>query len=230
MIDRLDDDMHVFRIFSPSYDPPAPALLPDKRHPVLDVDRTVVSTSLIRRIENELRNNEYDPRTVFNSCRGLTKGSLEFEEAYIAARIRSFAKHQRFASDPLLDSRNNPLDAPLNSCRYIMNPNTTPSHPMAVNHLGHLMSHFGIWVIALLGIQLLAAWRIGAFANTYLEGGRNFHFAVVVFLMLALDSGVWFRRRGNLCQAFLFPGAMLFMAALLPVVILHVRETLLAIR
>ena len=92
------------------------------------------------------------------------------------------------------------------------------------------MSHFGIWVIALLGIQLLAAWRIGAFANTYLEGGRNFHFAVVVFLMLALDSGVWFRRRGNLCQAFLFPGAMLFMAALLPVVILHVRETLLAIR
>lgn len=92
------------------------------------------------------------------------------------------------------------------------------------------MSHLGIWVIALLGAQAWAASSISAFADTHLEGGRPFHFAVTAFVLLALDSAVWFRRRGNLCDAFLVPGAMLFLMALLPSFILHVREILLAIR
>lgn len=101
---------------------------------------------------------------------------------------------------------------------------------MAVYHLGHLMNHLGIWVITLLGIQTWAAWSISAVANTYLEGGRPFHFAIAVFVTLAIDSAVWFRRRGRLCDAFFVPGAVLFLMALLPIFTLHVRGILLAMR
>jgi len=230
-IDDPDGGIHRLRVPKPMDDLPVPAHLPEKRHQVLEVDHMVVSSSLIRRIEYELKHDECDPRTVFNSCRGLARSSLEFENSYIAARIRSFAKHQRIVTVPLLVTQSNADNPPQNPCQTTMKQKTTPpppSHPLAVNNLGQLMSHLGLWVIAMLGTQVWAAWRLSAFANTYLEGGRNFHFAVVLSLILALDSAVWFRRRGRLFDAFLFPGAVLFLMALLPIFILHVRGILLA--
>lgn len=231
IFDDLDDDIHFLPVLHPRDGSHVSTPLPSKNHPVLDVDRTVVSTSLIRRIEHEMRNDDCDPRTVFNFCRGLTKGSLEFEEAYIAARIRSFAKHQRIATDPLLATLPD-AEGWLLKPRHqdLSRKNPAPPHPFAVNNLGHLMRHFGIWVMGLLGLQILAAWRIGAFASTYLEGGRIFYFLLAAFLMTALDSMIWFRRRGSLCDAFLVPGFLLCVMALLPVIILYVRETILALR
>ncbi|MEY3898610.1 MAG: hypothetical protein RLZZ214_4132, partial [Verrucomicrobiota bacterium] len=185
----------------------------------------------IRRIDQELKNDECDPRTVLNSCRGMARSSLEFENAYIAARIRSLAKHQRVVTDPFVGTPPRAANPPQGSPPPTRKRNPAPPpHPMAVNHLGHLMSHFGIWVVALLATQVWAAWRISAVADTYLEGGRPFYFTIVVFLVLALNCTVWFRRRGRLCDAFLVPGAMLFLAALLPLLILHLREILPAMR
>jgi hypothetical protein len=103
-------------------------------------------------------------------------------------------------------------------------------NPMAVRHLGDLMSHFGIGVAGLLGCQVWAAWRIGGAANEYLEGGRPFHAAWVFFLMMAVNAGVWFTRRGRLSNAFLLPGAVLFLLALLPVIGLHLRDVILAMQ
>lgn len=228
-LEDADEDIHLFRVLEPMDDLPVPTPLPTKRHPVLEVDRTVVSAALIRKIEHELKHDECDPRTIFNHCRGLARGSLEFEDAYISARIRSFAKYQRISTDPLPAMPSDVGDSLQNRSRKIMNQKTSPPpHPMAVYHLGHLMSHLGIWVIALLGAQAWAAWRISGLANTYLEGGRSFYLAIALFLMLALDSAVWFRRRGNLCDAFLVPGGVLFLLALLPIFALHVRDILLA--
>lgn len=101
-------------------------------------------------------------------------------------------------------------------------------YPMPVNHLGDLMSHLGIWVIALLGTQLWASWLLSAFAETSPEGGRPFYFAIAVFLILVLDSAAWFRLRGNLCNAFFVPGALLLLMSLPPILTLLVREILLA--
>jgi hypothetical protein len=228
-IDDPDEDVHFLRVLDRIDHFPVPLPLPETRLPVLDVDRMVVSTSLVRRIEHELKHDECDPRTVINSCRGLARGSLEFENAYIAARIRSFAKHQRKPVNPLLCTQSIAGDPLQISSQTAINPQTPPlPHPMAVIHPGHLMSHLGIWVIALLGTQAWASWRVSGFADTYLEGGRPFYSAIALVLMLALDSAVWFRRRGRLCDDFLVPGAVLFLMALLPIFILHVRDILLA--
>lgn len=227
--DDLRDDVRFLRVLDLTDDFPTPAPLPEKRHPVLDVSRMVVSANHMRRIEYELKHDECDLRTVFSACRGLKRGTIEFENAYIAARIRSFVKHQRVPADPLPCAQTNADDPPQNPLPNTMKQNTPPlQHPLAVNHPADLMSHLGIWVIALLGSQAWASWRISAFADVYLEGGRFLYFAIGIILMLALDSVVWFRRRGRLFDAFFAPGAMLFLLALLPVFILHVREALLA--
>jgi hypothetical protein len=226
----LDEEVHILRVLDSADYLPVPTPLPEKRPAVPDVERMVVTSSMIRRIGYELKHGECDPRTVFNFCRGLERGSLEFENAYIAARLRSYARHQRFVTDPLPGSQSDAGDALQNPCRNTMNRKTPPPppHPMAVYHLGHLMSHLGIWVIALLGSQAWAAWRVSALANTYLEGGRPLYFAIALFALLATDSAIWFRRRGRLCDAFFVPGAVLLLLSLLTLLTLHVREVLLA--
>lgn len=225
------EEKKLFHVLELADHLPVSSPIPEKRNPVMDVDKLVVPCALMRRIEHELRHGECDVRTVFNYCRGLERGTRAFEEAYIIARIRSFARHQRQYSDPAMDRQFNLNTLTQSQIRASLARNIPPPpHPMAVNHLGHLMSHYGIWVIALIGIQAWASWRIGAIANTYLEGGRMFYSAVALCLILALDSVLWFRRRGNLCDAFLVPGAVLFVVSVLPIFILHIREVLLATR
>lgn len=229
--DSAGDDILFFRDMESPVHLVAQKSLPVRSHTVLDADSMLVPASVIRRIEQELRDNEYDSRTVFSSCRGLSRGSRRFEEAYVAARIRSFSKHRRQIIDPLLNRQPCTENPPAELNRYtMMKARPVPSHPLAVIHLGHLMTHFGIWVIGLLGIQALAGWRISGFVNEYLEGGRFFYLAVALFVMLAVDSAIWFRRRGNLSAAFHIPGAVLFITALVPVVVLHLRDVLLALK
>ena len=225
------DDMLFFQSLE-SLDPSSPhTQLPTGRHTVLDTDSMVLPASLIRRIEHELRDNQHDSRTVLSACRGLPRGSRQFEEAYIAARIRSFAKKRRPASPSLMGKPPEVEVEPEDFYQPTMQKTLPPrSHPMAVIRLGDLMSHFGIWVMGLLGIQLWAAWRIGTFANEFLQGGRDFHVAVALLFLLAVDSWVWFSRRGNLSSVFHVPGVVLFLMALLPVFALHLRDVILTMK
>ncbi len=191
----------------------------------------ILSPRLIRRIEHEMTSNQYDSRTVFSACRGLTRGSAKFDEAYIAARISVLSKPRRPATTTLLSEYPAPEIQPQNFHQPAMHKALPPrSHPMAVIHLGDLISHFGIFVIGLLATQLWAAWRIGTFTNEFLGGGRNFHAALGLVVMLAINSWVWFRRRGNLSSAFHAPGGVLFLMAALPAFALYLRETILTLK
>lgn len=221
------DDILLFRSFDELDAPQSSKPLPTKRPTLLDTDRMVLPASVIRRIEHELREDQCDPRTVFQACRGMTKGSRRFEEAYIAARIRSFAKSRRHHITPVLAGPAQ-TDPAMNEYRPISRYDLLPppSHPMAVHHLGHLMRHFGIWVIMLLGLQLWSSVKLSAFANEYLEGGRPFYFGVALAIMVAADSWVWFRRQGNLSSAFHLPGVILFLLALLPIFVLHLHQVI----
>ena len=207
---------------------PGPTPVPDRHHAAHDLGRMVVSTSMMRKIEHELIHDECDSRTVFHSCRGLAKGSIEFEEAYVAARIRSHAKQQRISTQPFIHTPPNAGETLINSKDNSMKGSTYPAHPLAVLRLRHLMSHFGVWVIGLLGIQVFASWRISAFANAHLDSGRHLLFAIALLLFLTLNSVVWLRLRGRLCDSFLAPGAALFLMAALPVLLLYVRATVAA--
>jgi hypothetical protein len=202
-------------------------VLPIRQLPVLELDTTSIPASRLRGIAREVSERDYDSQTVFRSCQGLTRGTSPFDEAYAAARIRSFAKSLRIVTDPYLSAQ-----------LCIMNPapetqHTPPrdlsfleSHPMAVIYLGQLMAHFGIWVIALLGVQVWCSWQTAGFANEYLEGGQALYFGIALVVMLALDTGVWFSRRGKLSQAFHFPGVTLFLFALIPAFFLYLRGVL----
>ncbi len=227
--DYLEDDLDCPHIRNLTDAMPTPVPLSGKCDHVLGTDCMILSPGLMRRIENELKHDVCDMRTVFSHCRGLQKGSREFEEAYIAARIRSFVRNQRDSVDTRLFFEPAAEAHPTNPGVASMDCKSQPyATPLIVNHLTDLMSHLGIWVCALLGAQVLTSWRVSELTNTYLEGGRHLHFAIVILVMLALDSAVWFRRKGRLCDAFLVPGAILFLLALLPIFILHVRGILLA--
>ena len=225
--DDLEDDIDCPHIRNLTDAMPTPVPLSGKCDHVLGTDCMILSPGLMRRIENELKHDICDMRTVFSHCRGLQKGSREFEEAYIAARIRSFVRKQRDAVDTRLFMEPAEESYPLNSRAASMECKALPhENPLTVNRLSDLMSHLGIWVFALLGAQAWSSWRVSELTNTYLEGGRHLHFAIVMLVMLAIDSAVWFRRKGRLCDAFLAPGAVLFLLALLPIFILHVRGIL----
>lgn len=203
--------------------------LPPKRHEVLTAEMPL-APSLMRRIERELRENELDTKTVFSACRGIPRNSRKFEEAYIAARVRSFSRHRGPSATPLVDTSvgSDCRDVVEEIFPTIMKKTLPPrSHPMAVFQLGDLMNHFGIWIILLLGAQTWSSWRIGAFINEYLEGGRSFYMLVTLTVMISINSWVWFTRRGNLSAAFHVPGIVLFVLTLLPALALHLRDVVL---
>jgi hypothetical protein len=219
--DNPGADLRVLHMPDPTNQFPQPTF--ERCHTVLNADCMVVSASLMRRIQHELEHDECDVRTIFTYCRGLAKGTREFEQAYSNARIRSFMKNQRIYAEPHLNMEfyaNSESHLP---CQNAMGQNVPPPpHPLAVMNLGHLMSHLGIWVVVLLGVQSWAAWRLSALSNVYLEGGR-FHFlAIGLFLLLALDSTVWFCSRGKLLDVFLVLGTVLFVIAILPIAFLHI--------
>ncbi len=204
--------------------------LPPKRHDVLGTGEMPIAPSLLRRIERELRENELDTKTVFSACRGIPRNSRKFDDAYIAARVRSFARQRGPSAAPLANAGTFPdcSDVVEEIFPTLMKKTLPPrSHPMAVFQLGDLMIHFGIWVILLLGAQTWSSWRIGAFINEYVEGGRSFYMLVTLTVMISINSWVWFTRRGNLSSAFHVPGIVLFVMTLLPALALHLRDVIL---
>ena len=91
----------------------------------------------------------------------------------------------------------------------------------AILHGGHLMNRFGFRIVALLAIQLLSAWMIGAVVGQTLGAGRYFHSAAWLVLMLVSNFHVWIRYYGREAKDFHVPGIGLFLAAILPVGLLH---------
>ena len=91
----------------------------------------------------------------------------------------------------------------------------------AILHGGHLMDRFGIRIVALLAIQLLSAWMVGAVVGETLGAGRYFHSAAWLVLMLASNFHIWIRYYGREPKDFHVPGIGLFLAAILPVGLLH---------
>jgi hypothetical protein len=94
-------------------------------------------------------------------------------------------------------------------------------HSTAVLHGGHLMHHFGPWVVVLLTTQLGSAWMIGAAADQVLGTGRYFHTAAWLLLMLVFNLNVWFHYYGRRSKDFHVPGIGLFLSAILPVFLLR---------
>jgi len=99
-------------------------------------------------------------------------------------------------------------------------------HSTRILHGGHLMHHFGIWIMALLPVQVLSAWMIGDLAGQTLGAGRYFHSVTWLLLMLASNIRVWMRYYGSESKAFQIPGIGLFLSAILPVLLLHLLARL----
>jgi hypothetical protein len=187
----------------------------------------IVPLSLMRQIDRELKSNCCDPRIVHNSCRGLQTGTSDFEDAYIAARIAAYSRREDFFNEP--QSFEQPVYVTtLPAIHHVWNNHhLAPSrYSDGVLHGGHLMEHFGNWVIALLAIQLLSACNIGAFANHTLGSGMVFHSVVWLMLMLSLNFAVWLRYYGKPAREFHRPGAGLFVLAILPGFMLHLLMAL----
>ena len=148
---------------------PSHTQLPAKNHLVLKMDLAHVPAPLLRKIARELTGDECDPRTVLTACRGLTRDSSLFEEAYIMARVRSLTKNQRIPTDLHLPEQSDSMNSMSNTTQSTTKrPLPPPSHPLAVLRLGHLMDHFGIWVVSLLAIQLYCAWKTAGRAIFFL--------------------------------------------------------------
>lgn len=227
------DDILMFRSLDVSDLELIHTPLPAKRHNGLDAAEMPIASSLMRRIERELRENELDTKTVFSACRGIPRNSRKFDDAYIAARVRSFARQRGPSAAPLANAGTFPDCSdvveevfPTHMKKTMLPPR---SHPMAVFQLGDLMNHFGIWVLLLLGAQTWSSWKIGGFLNVYLEGGSSFYMLVTLTVMISVNSWVWFTRRGNLSSAFHVPGVVLFVMTLLPALALHLRDVILTL-
>lgn len=196
----------------------------------------LVSASVIRRIERELKDNECDMKTVFSACRGLSRGTCEFEEAYVSARILSFATRRKNSTNSFLAAQIEEETQPRDFLRILRDPGSMappgsmpPHNPMVVTRLDHLMAHFGIWVVMLLGVQIWSAWWISALAHEFLEGGRMFYLGISLGMMMVINAWVWFTRRGSFSTAFQGPGVVVLLIAVVPALALHIRNVVMTL-
>ena len=102
-------------------------------------------------------------------------------------------------------------------------------HPMAVSHLGHLMSHIGILVLGLFGAQVLAAWNLADYVTQFLDVSLFLYFGIGLFLMLALDTVAWLRLRGKLIEVFFIPVAVLYVITFVLIVTLYYTQLIQAL-
>lgn len=175
----------------------------------------IVPVSLIRQIDRELRMNDCDPTILADDCRGVNRASSLFEEIYITARVHAYTRESASRVDPL------PFSPPFFVTVMPASQSDAHRHSTAILHGGHLMQHFGIWIVALLTLQLLSAWTIGSLAEQTVGGARYLHSATWLFLMLAFNLRVWFLYYGREAKAFHTPGICLFLTAILPVFLLR---------
>lgn len=163
-----------------------------------------------------------EPSVVSDDSRGIDRRTRHFEEAHITARVQHDSRHATYRMDST--SFHQPVFVTVMPAFY-NHANSYPPvalrHSTAVLHGGHLMHYFGIWILALLTIQLLSAWEVGIVAGQTLGSGRYFHSAAWLFLMLAFNLRIWFRYYGKESEAFHVPGICLFLAAILPAFLLE---------
>lgn len=91
-----------------------------------------------------------------------------------------------------------------------------------INHGGHLMEHFGGWLIVLLTVQMVAAWNYGVLASRAIAGGVVLDSALVLVATALLNLAFWQRYRGRPARSFCLPGVLLFAVAILPGLILRI--------
>lgn len=178
----------------------------------------IVPLGLIREIDRELRGGGYDRKILTTACRGLECGSSRFEQAYIAARVQDYSRKADTPTDPL------PLNPPIliTVMPEIQNVSQNPADDsQAILHGGHLMEHFGVWIVCLLTLQALSAWKIGEFAGQTLMGSGALHAAAWLVLLLTFNLRVWVLYYGRESKAFHTPGICLFLLSILPVFLLH---------
>ena len=144
------------------------------------------------------------------------------QEAPNAARIRRDPRHTTYQIDS--PSIHQPVFVTVMPAFHNLATCRRPAvsrHSTAVLHGGHLMHHFGSWVVALISCQLGSAWIMGIIAGQTLGSGRYFHTATWVLLMMTFNLAVWFRYYGKKAKAFHVPGLGLFLAAILPVILIE---------
>jgi hypothetical protein len=217
-------------VVKPTAEGPILRLIPDARENGIDDDRSSVPASLIRKIERELRDDMCDPGIVFRACRNLRRGSREFEVAYTNARVRAYVRQPRRANTTPAPPGSTETTPQLPAQRPVEH-GATPEfhHPLAVWTLSDLMGHLGLPVIVLLAAQTWASWKIAGVLNQHLGGGPGLYVAGSLCVMLSANAYVWFRRRGRLFDQFFAPGAVLFMVAVVPGLVIHFLGTLAAL-
>jgi hypothetical protein len=212
----LDDDPPWLKVLDG--DPPwleivgdPPATGPQSRnrqvtlpsHRQIPADRMAqVQFSQIRLIQRELDSGNLDLRTVFSACRGLDPASLEFKDTYMNTRISHM--------DTI--KRDYPKVLHLHGMAVS---SSDPKYPLGGSHLincpRHLWQHFGIWLSAILGLELWNAWQLAGILDQYLIGGMGFLWLLVCFAFFMLDSLVWLRYRGKCFSRFTLPGAIMIL-------------------
>ncbi|MBC8001064.1 MAG: hypothetical protein H7X97_00635 [Opitutaceae bacterium] len=161
---------------------------------------------------------QFDP-TAGNDCREIENQATLTNEN--GGRIRQESRHTTYRVDsPLIHQT---VFVTVMPAFHSFSKPKLPAasrHSTAVLHGGHLMHHFGNWIVALITCQLGSAWIIGTIAGQTLGSGRYFHTFIWVLLMMTFNLGVWFRYYGRKSQAFHIPGIGLFLAAILPVILI----------
>ncbi len=159
-------------------------------------------------VAGELRTKEHDPRFLVDPC---VIQRVRHSTGSATYRMDFPSNHQPVfvtVMPAILDIANSKPAAPA-------------IHLTAILHGGHLMERFGFRIVALLAIQLLSAWMVGAVVGEAMGAGRYFHSAAWLFLMLASNVHIWIRYYGREPKDFHVPGIGLFLAAILPVGLLH---------
>lgn len=182
-----------------------------------------VASSTLKRIRQEIDNDDLDMRVVISACRGLRRGTSRFEEAYITGRMDTLSlnrpshtgiPHLMFVEDA------NGLIPGIASAQAGALPQVA-GNPFCVFHLGHLINFFGPWLAVLLACQLFTAWVGSAWIDRFFEGGRYFYTAMILLTFLSGNSYVWFRNQGKHFHTFMRPGIFLLAVSLFGCISLH---------
>lgn len=160
------------------------------------------------------------PMWVAGDLRSRESGPRPFVEPCMIQRVRHHSGHSTYRMD--FPSIRQPVFVTVMAIYHTPAGSDAPAiRSTAILHGGHLMDRFGIRIVALLAIQLLSAWMIGSIAGQTLGAGRYFHSAAWLVLLLASNFHIWIRYYGRESRDFHVPGIGLFLAAILPVGLLH---------
>lgn len=187
--------------------------LPDRRFPAPDSPTSGLTHGALRRIKQEIDNDDLDLRVVMTKCRGLVPGTSRFSEAYIAGRMDTLSHSRQYQTGlpHLMYNCEMPTDGHTNA----INLNSSSNNPYVMLKLRHLLSFFGPGLTVLFASQIYASWIGSAWLCQYLEGGRYFYAALMGLMFFSADSAIWIINRGKYYTSFHTPGLKILMISLL---------------